>query len=84
MKIHLYKIIFTLLIVLLVNMQSMAQSSQPQMADAFYANGKIYVVVGVLTIVLAGIVVYLFALDRKLTAMEKKLGQHYRKEMSNN
>ena len=52
----------------------MAQpDSQPEMAELMYSNGKIYVVVGVLAIVLIGMVVYLFALDRKLTTIEKKI-----------
>ncbi|MEO8148427.1 MAG: CcmD family protein [Bacteroidia bacterium] len=73
MKNNLFKILFSIIIVIIINLQSIAQTSQPQMADAFYANGKIYVVVGVLSIVLIGIVLYLFALDRKLTAIEKRL-----------
>ena len=73
MKNRLYKILFSFIIVILINLQGIAQSSQPEMADEFYANGKIYVVVAVLAIVLTGIVIYLFALDRKLTAMEKKI-----------
>ena len=35
------------------------------------ANGKIFVVVVVLALILVGIFVYLFALDRKVTRLEK-------------
>lgn len=74
MKKAIYKVIlfFTML---LFNLQSYAQDSQPEMADAMRSNGKIYVVVSVLTIVLAGIAIYLFALDRKITSIEKKINQ---------
>ncbi len=36
-----------------------------EMADAMRSNGKIYVVVGIILIVLAGLILYLFLLDKK-------------------
>jgi hypothetical protein len=60
---------------LLISAQSFAQSSQPEMANVMRSNGKIYVVVTVLSIVLAGIAIYLFALDRKISTIEKKVNQ---------
>jgi len=50
-----------------------AQGQEPEMADVMRANGKIYVVVGIIVIVLAGLFIYLFALDRKITRLENKL-----------
>jgi CcmD family protein len=44
---------------------------QPEMADALRSNGKIYVVVTALVIIFIGIVIYLFALNAKLTKLEK-------------
>jgi len=74
MKNRFYKILFALLSVILSGWQSMAQpSSAPEMSDVMRSNGKIYVVVGVLTIVLTGLIIYLFTLDRKLTRIEKRL-----------
>ena len=35
-------------------------------------NGKIYVVVGVLLIILTGVLLYLIRLDRKITRLEKE------------
>jgi hypothetical protein len=35
-------------------------------------NGKIYVVVGVLLIILTGVLLYLVRLDRKITRLEKE------------
>ena len=50
-----------------------AQSQQPEMADVMRSNGKIYVVVGIILIVLIGLFTYLFLLDRKLIKLENKL-----------
>ncbi len=44
----------------------------PEMADLLYQNGKMYVVVGVLLIILVGILAYLFFLDRKISKIEKQ------------
>lgn len=43
-----------------------------EMADSLVANGKIYIVVGVLSIVFVCIVAYLVALDRRISKLEKK------------
>lgn len=44
-----------------------------EMADTLRQDGKIYVVVIVLLTVLAGVVVYLISLDRKVSKLEKQL-----------
>jgi hypothetical protein len=46
-------------------------NQQVAMADAFRADGKIYVVVAVILVILGGIFVYLFTLDKKIAALEK-------------
>jgi CcmD family protein len=51
--------------------QDSLQKEKPQMADIMRSNGKIYVVVAVLMIILAGLFVYLISLDRKLSRLEK-------------
>jgi hypothetical protein len=43
-----------------------------EMADALVANGKIYVVVSVLLVLLAGIFIYLIRLDRRMSRLEKR------------
>ena len=48
----------------------MAQSNNIEMADVMRENGKIYVVVAVLLIILIGIVLYLVRLERKLKQLE--------------
>jgi CcmD family protein len=47
-----------------------AYGQNAEMADAFRAEGKIYVVVAIILIVLTGLIVYLFLLDRKLNKLE--------------
>jgi CcmD family protein len=42
------------------------------MADTMRSNGKIYVVVAVLTTIFIGIILYLIRLDRKLSKLEKE------------
>jgi protein-S-isoprenylcysteine O-methyltransferase Ste14 len=58
---------------LLFNQAAFAQDAE--MADGMRASGKIYVVVGIILIVLFGLVVYLFMMDKKLTRIEKQLNQ---------
>lgn len=41
--------------------------------NIFYSNGKIYVVVAVITIIFIGILVYLSIIDRRLKKTEKDL-----------
>lgn len=43
-----------------------------EMADLLHENGKIYVVVGVIAIIFVGLIVYLVAIDRRLTKIEKE------------
>lgn len=57
----------------LMGLSLQAQSRMPEveMADALRANGKIYVVVVILSIIFIGIVGYLITIDRKLNKLEK-------------
>lgn len=48
-----------------------AQAQNAEMADAFRAEGKIYVVVAIVLIILFGLILYLFLLDRKMNRLEK-------------
>jgi len=48
-------------------------SEEVQMADKFREDGKIYVVVAIVTILFSGILVYLITLDRKVRKMEDEL-----------
>ena len=55
--------------------QATAPADQPEMADLLRQNGKIYVVVAVITVVLAGLLFFLISLDRKLTRLEKEVAE---------
>jgi hypothetical protein len=55
---------------LLCSLTGFAQE-QAEMADVMRSNGKIYVVVAVLMVVLVGLILYVFALDRKIRKLEK-------------
>lgn len=62
----------TFLVVLLTSFSVFAQE-EVQMADQMRADGKIWVVVGVIAIVFVGIIAYLVLLDRKISKIEKGL-----------
>jgi heme/copper-type cytochrome/quinol oxidase subunit 4 len=57
---------------LLIAVTANCQTNSPQMADTFRSDGKIYVVVLVLSIVFTCLATYLIILDRKLKKLEKK------------
>lgn len=48
------------------------QNTGIEMADVMRAEGKIYVLVGIIGIVLGGILVYVVNTDRKITKLEKQ------------
>jgi len=62
---RLLAVFYFLLFTLFVNAQAV------EMADAMKANGKIYVVIAVMLTILAGLVLYLIRLDRKISKLEK-------------
>jgi len=66
------KIAFTL-IMLIATLNLFAQNNGVEMADALRSNGKIYVVVACIVIILVGLLIYLFSLDKRLKMLEKKL-----------
>jgi hypothetical protein len=49
------------------------QAEKVEMADTMRAEGKIYVVVAMILIVLTGLIIYLISLDRKVTRLEGRL-----------
>jgi CcmD family protein len=52
--------------------QDSLSDKRPEMAVAMRSNGKIYVVVLVLAIILSGLFLYVFRLDRKISRLEKE------------
>ena len=61
---------FTLGIILLLG-AGVLHAQDVKMADVMKENGKIYVVIAVMLAILAGIVLYLVRLDRKISKLEK-------------
>lgn len=47
-------------------------AQEVEMADGMRSNGKIYVVVAVLAIILLGLFAFLINIDRKITRLEKE------------
>lgn len=57
-----------------------ATSANPvEMADTMRSNGKIYVVVAVVLIILAGLFIYLVSIDRKIGRLEKNMKEEEKK-----
>ena len=54
-----------------------AQGERVEMADLMRSNGKIYVVVGVLLIILTGLFIYLFTIDKKIKKIEQSLADKH-------
>lgn len=67
------KKIISLLTLFFVFLVAMGQEGDGpvEMAGALRSNGKIYVVVAVLVVILLGLFIYLFRLDKKITRLEK-------------
>ncbi|WP_428657457.1 CcmD family protein [Runella sp.] len=69
------KILF-LLVNLLLSVNLFAQQSVSQevpMADQMRADGKIWVVVAVISVIFIGIIAFLVNIDRKVSKLEKQL-----------
>lgn len=47
--------------------------AEVEMADTMRSSGKIYVIVAIILIVLTGLLLYLFLLDRKISRIEREL-----------
>jgi CcmD family protein len=65
------KVCLSLLFFLLASTNLFAQSDV-EMADTMRSEGKIYVVVVVIAVVLIGLLAYLFRLDRKVSKLERE------------
>lgn len=61
---------FVLIMLFLLDL-NLAMAQEPEMADGMRSEGKIYVVVAIILVVLAGLIGYLFLLDRKVSKLEK-------------
>ena len=65
-------LIFAATLLLSGNSAFSQTAAQPvEMADAMRADGKIYVVVAVILTILAGLILYVISIDRKIGKLEK-------------
>ena len=64
----------TFLLTFLLFTQNIFAQQDVAMADKLREDGKIWVVVGVIAVVFAGIIVYLVSLDKKISKIEKEQG----------
>jgi hypothetical protein len=70
--------LLTALLSLFTVLAANAQASNVEMADTMRSEGKIYVVLGIILIVLAGLIAYLVLMDRKVARLEKQLSDRQR------
>lgn len=54
-------------------------SQEVEMADTMRSEGKIYVVVSIILVILGGLIFYLYTIDRKATRLEKKVDEFNKK-----
>ena len=69
------KFCFTIITLIFTTIAALAQSSDVAMADQMRSDGKIYVVVAVVGILFLGMLIYLIVLNRKISKMEKLVGE---------
>ena len=66
------KTMTTTVILLMVTLQLFAQNGVSTVTESFYSSGKIYVVVACVMVILLGLLLFLFTVDRRLKKLEKK------------
>jgi hypothetical protein len=66
-------LVFIGCILVMTSYAQQATGETIEMADAMRASGKIYVVVLVIMVILAGLFIYLIGLDRKMGKLEKEV-----------
>ncbi len=59
----------------LFSSQLLLAQQDVEMADTMRAEGKIYVVVAILVLILAGLIGYLVILDKKVTRLENRISE---------
>ncbi|MBY0435284.1 MAG: CcmD family protein [Cyclobacteriaceae bacterium] len=72
------KKINSVFLLLMAGLTTYAQEPTVEMADTFRSEGKIYVVVAIVLLILVGLIGYLIAIDRKTSRLEKKLEENSR------
>lgn len=62
----------TTVLMLLLTIQLFAQGEGSAVADTLAGSEKIYVVVACVTVILVGLLVFLFSIERRIKKLEKK------------
>jgi CcmD family protein len=73
MKTNMIKKIFALITLTGLSILPTIAQEKIAMADGLRAEGKIYVVVAIISVIFIGIVIYLISLDKKITKVEEQL-----------
>jgi hypothetical protein len=66
------KKLITTVLMIMVTLQLFAQGEGSAIADTLAGSEKIYVVVACVTIILLGLLFFLFSIERRLKKLEKK------------
>ena len=69
---NLKKIISTIWLSMIAILANSQNITQQEPSDFMRSNGKIYVVMTIILIILAGFFIYLFNVDRKISRIEKE------------
>ncbi len=65
------KYIFLLALLCASSYSVLAQSGTVEMADGLRSSGMIYVVVSIMSVILVGLLGFLFSIDKRLSKLEK-------------
>lgn len=60
------------ILMLVLSLQLFAQNGDSSISDSVYASGKIYVVVACVVLILLGLLLFLFTIEKRLKKLEQK------------
>ncbi len=67
---------FRFSLIIIASLFSLAAKAQTESStDLMRSNGKIFVVMAVVVLILVGLFIYLFSIDKKITRLEKDIHQ---------
>jgi uncharacterized membrane protein len=61
------------LVLMLMSFGAWAQGEGPQMADAMRENGKIYIVISVISLIFLALVIFMVYLERRVKKLEEEI-----------
>jgi len=67
-----YLLICVALLLFCANLYAQTEGEKVEMADTMRGNGRIFVVVAVVLVILIGLILYLVRLDKKISKLEKE------------